>query len=170
MPVVELEATILYHGKYRPLLLNPLFVRVEKYIEPLMLEKQCRMHRDIALFPSTHFYCGRLSNGSNIERGDRERAFHGDPSGHFRAYLMWDVVGAEEKESNSLLNRMEIECLHRVLLRLLQNEPFLAQIQSIGILTPYSCVRSKTEKMSTSISDESMFDRKAWTFPREKQP
>ena len=118
-----------------------------------MLEEQYRMHRDIALFPSTHFYGGRLSNGSNIERGDRERAFHGDPSGHFRAYLMWDVVGAEEKESNSLLNRMEIECLHRVLLRLLQNEPFLAQIQSIGILAPYSCVRSNGQRATKFLDD-----------------
>ena len=143
----------MYHGKYRPLLLNSLFVRVEKYIEPLMLEEQYRMHRDIALFPSTHFYGGRLSNGSNIERGDRERAFHGDPSGHFRAYLMWDVVGAEEKESNSLLNRMEIECLHRVLLRLLQNEPFLAQIQSIGILTPDSCARSNRQRAAGFLDD-----------------
>merc|ERR1712228_684675 len=55
----QLQATILYHGKYRELLLN-LFVRIEKYIEPIMLTEQYRMNKEIALFPSAYFYKEQL--------------------------------------------------------------------------------------------------------------
>ena len=102
----------MYHKKYRPLLLNSLFVRVEKYIEPLMLEKQYRMHRDIALFPSTHFYAGRLSNDSNIERGDRERAFHGDPSAGALSQVFTKHQNITEMKTKTTLNLYKFKLWH----------------------------------------------------------
>ena len=33
-----------------------------------------------------------LGNDSNIELGDGERTFHGDPSGHYRSYVVRDVI------------------------------------------------------------------------------
>merc|ERR1712228_1056333 len=82
----QLQATILYHGRFRDLLLNSLFVRIEKYIDPIMLTEQYRMNKEIALFPSTFFYNKQLMNGQNIEK-DKSKSFHNDESGYFAPYL-----------------------------------------------------------------------------------
>merc|ERR1712154_269529 len=84
-----------------------------------------------------HFYSGKLSNGQNIENGGRARKFHDDESGYLRPYLMFDVVGEEDKKNNSIVNEMEIICLEEILGRLMEFPEFLKEIGSIGIITPY---------------------------------
>merc|ERR1712154_333540 len=107
----QLQATILYHGKYRDLLLNSLFMRVEKYIEPIMLTEQYRMNKEISLFPSKYFYHDQLLNGLNVKNGEKNKTFHQDKSAHFKPYLFFDVIGVEEKRANSLINLSEINCI-----------------------------------------------------------
>ena len=62
-------------------------MRVEKYIEPLMLNEQYRMNAEIAAFPSNYFYGGKLLNGDNVKKGEKIRSFHIDQSGKYRPYL-----------------------------------------------------------------------------------
>eukprot|EP01083_Nonionella_stella_P081971 226117_1 len=130
----QLQATILYHGKYRSLLLNSLFIRCEKYIKPIMLTEQYRMNEEISLFPSKQFYGGKLRNAPQCKR---IKSFHMDKSNIFKPYLLFDVVGREEKRSNSVINLEEIKCIQTLIHNLQQNETYLAEIDSIGIITPY---------------------------------
>merc|ERR1712129_62987 len=116
----QLQATILYHGKYRNLLLNSLFVRIAKYIQPIMLTEQYRMNPQISLFPSTFFYKKQLMNASNIEK-EKAKLFHNDASNYFLPYLFFNIAnGKEEKRANSMINAAEIEFIQALLNKLIQ--------------------------------------------------
>lgn len=146
----QLEATILYHGKYRKMLLNSMFDRIEKYVDPIMLNQQYRMNKEIAVFPSKHFYGNKLKDAESIHR-DKEKLFHQDESGCFRPFLFFDVVGAEKKRANSsLINLVEIQFIEQLLLRFMKNQKYLEEVESVGIITPYSAhkqlIHSKLQK------------------------
>eukprot|EP00484_Ammonia_sp_Unknown_P013035 CAMPEP_0197075938 /NCGR_PEP_ID=MMETSP1384-20130603/211861_1 /TAXON_ID=29189 /ORGANISM="Ammonia sp." /LENGTH=836 /DNA_ID=CAMNT_0042514787 /DNA_START=717 /DNA_END=3227 /DNA_ORIENTATION=+ len=141
----QLQATILYHGKYRSLLLNSLFIRVEKYIEPIMINEQYRMHAEIAVFPSTFFYGGKLLNGSNVDKGEKNKSFHNDASGQFRPFLFFDVSGVEERRANSLVNLAEIACIENLLAGFMKHDEYLKEIKNIGLITPYSAHKQLIE-------------------------
>eukprot|EP01083_Nonionella_stella_P250009 863884_1 len=141
----QLQSTVLYHGKYRHLLLNSLFTRVEKYMSPIMLLEQYRMNAEIALFPSRYFYQNKLLNGFNVQNGEKNKAFHNDKSGDFKPYLFFDVCGVEQRRSNSLLNMAEINKIADLLNAFCTNETYLKEIRSIGIITPYSAHKEAIE-------------------------
>lgn len=135
---LQLQATILYHGKYRSLLLNSLFVRVEKYIQPLMLNIQYRMHPQISLFPCKQFYNNQLKNGRNVELYQECKPFYKEL--HFQPYLFYDIIGfgnAEEVYMNSFINWYEIYFIETLLFGFLSNDTYASSINDIGIITPY---------------------------------
>merc|ERR1712130_1050505 len=112
-------------------------MRVEKYIEPIILTEQYRMNKEISLFPSKYFYDDQLLNGLNVKNGEKNKTFHQDKSAHFKPYLFFDVIGVEEKRANSLINLSEINCIERLINNFMKNEEYLKEIKNIGIITPY---------------------------------
>ena len=119
-----------------------LFQRVQSVVPEsvFLLSIQYRMHPDIALFPSTYFYMGKLENGPNV-------GMHPDFAINnistelvpvTKPYVFFNVSGTEESgQMKSYRNITEVECaisLVKMLCSMFGNVNFYNRI---GIITPY---------------------------------
>jgi hypothetical protein len=112
------------------------------------LEVQYRMHPSIRRFPSSFFYDGTLRDGPNIVSGDgKVLAAYDAPVHHDVLYggasLLFDVRDSREsrgianRESTSLWNQSEVECIVAIYNDLVRrHRDMLAR--SFVILTPYT--------------------------------
>ncbi|XP_038048963.1 uncharacterized protein LOC119722737 isoform X3 [Patiria miniata] len=125
----------------------------------LPLERQHRMHTDIAAFPSKHFYKGNLQSDKNMAK--RRLSFFLYP------YLVFNVVQSKELRisSRSFTNEAEVKMV-LALYRRICNEKMIDNVMlseplSIGIIAPYKdqasylnlCLK-KAEKELTASSPE----------------
>ncbi|CAI5744369.1 unnamed protein product [Peronospora destructor] len=109
---------------------------VENNSPVLLLTQQHRMHPEIAKFPSSYFYGGRLVQDDNMSEWTA-RNYHVDPA--FKPLLFYDVQGAQSQVSGStsLRNMNEVEVVVQLVRRLVQKFPQLEWKKRIGIIAPY---------------------------------
>ena len=112
-----------------------LFCRLRKYIQPVVLDEQYRMHPEISEFPEKFTYGGKLSDCLRIEFGLNKRRFHEDEL--FPPYLFCDVKGVVLPMGDSFINQRECNHVKQVLEELMQIEEYMKEIKNIGIITPY---------------------------------
>lgn len=102
-----------------------------------LLTRQYRMHPDIARFPSTYFYGGKLVQDAQLARLTA-RAFHAHEL--FRPLAFIDVAGGEQSQvsdSTSLRNLSEVELVVLLVRALLHQFPDLEWKKTIGVIAPY---------------------------------
>jgi senataxin len=102
-----------------------------------LLTRQYRMHPDIARFPSTYFYGGKLVQDPQLARSTA-RAFHAHAL--FRPLAFIDVAGGEQSQvsgSTSLRNLSEVELVVLLVRSLLRRFPELEWKKTIGVIAPY---------------------------------
>jgi senataxin len=102
----------------------------------LLLTQQYRMHPEIAEFPSTHFYGGRLVQDDNMREWTRQD-YHRDRA--FKPLLFLDVQGSQSQVSGStsLRNLSEVEAVVQLVRRLLEKFPRIDWKKRIGVIAPY---------------------------------
>lgn len=112
------------------------------------LEVQYRMHPSIRRFPSNYFYGGTLSDGPNIVSADGKVLPAYDAPVHRDvlyggASLLFDVKDSREsrgianRESTSLWNQSEVECMVAIYNDLIRHHRAMLDM-SFAILTPYT--------------------------------
>eukprot|EP00644_Phytophthora_capsici_P015926 jgi/Phyca11/552774/estExt2_Genewise1Plus.C_PHYCAscaffold_490188 len=109
---------------------------VENDSPVLLLNQQYRMHPDIAEFPSTHFYGGRLVQDDNMGEWTAQD-YHQDRA--FKPLLFLDVQGSQSQVSGStsLRNMSEVEAVVQLIRRLLTEFPRIEWKKRIGVIAPY---------------------------------
>jgi DNA polymerase III delta prime subunit len=112
---------------------------INKGIKPVMLNTQYRMHPSISFFPSQNFYNSLLLNGI----GDKHRppilGFPW-PNPNIRVSFV-NVTGDEEMEGSSYFNRLEINMVLDILIKIFNYNT--VNIQDVGIVTPYDSQKRK---------------------------
>ncbi|GMF18741.1 unnamed protein product [Phytophthora fragariaefolia] len=109
---------------------------VENKSPVLLLTQQYRMHPEIAEFPSTFFYGGRLVQDDNM-RNWTAQDYHRDNA--FKPLLFLDVQGTQSQVSGStsLRNMSEVEAVVQLIRRLLKKFPHVEWKKRIGVIAPY---------------------------------
>ncbi|UIZ26508.1 hypothetical protein KXD40_002467 [Peronospora effusa] len=109
---------------------------VENGSPVLLLTQQYRMHPEIAEFPSSYFYGGRLVQDDNMSEWTAQ-SYHCDPA--FKPLLFYDVQGAQSQVSGStsLRNMNEVEVVVQLVRRLAQQFPQHEWKKRIGVIAPY---------------------------------
>lgn len=81
-----------------------------------MLHVQYRMHPEIRLFPSLHFYDNLLQDGPNVKESSYTLPIHSDE--RFGVYKFYDLLGEESTPtgSNSLRNSKEAQFVANLVL------------------------------------------------------
>lgn len=102
-----------------------------------MLTRQYRMHPDIARFPSSYFYGGKLVQDAQLVRSTT-RPFHAHKL--FRPFAFIDVANGAQSQvsgSTSLRNMSEVELVVVLIRALLREFPRLDWKKTIGVIAPY---------------------------------
>ncbi|GMF10620.1 unnamed protein product [Phytophthora lilii] len=109
---------------------------VENDSPVLLLTQQYRMHPEIAEFPSTYFYGGRLVQDDNMREWTAQD-YHRDRAS--KPLLFLDVQGAQSQVSGStsLRNMSEVEAVIQLVRRLLKKFPHIEWRKRIGVIAPY---------------------------------
>ncbi|KAK1936689.1 putative helicase MAGATAMA 3 [Phytophthora citrophthora] len=109
---------------------------VENDSPVLLLNQQYRMHPEIAEFPSSHFYGGRLVQDDNMSEWTAQE-YHQDRA--FKPLLFLDVEGSQSQVSGStsLRNMSEVEAVVQLIRRLLTEFPRIEWKKRIGVIAPY---------------------------------
>ncbi|CAI9534234.1 unnamed protein product [Staurois parvus] len=119
---------------------------------PIMrLTIQYRMHPDICLFPSKHFYNSMLKTDRAIEE---VRCSSDWP---FQPYMVFDVSdGLEMKEKESFSNLSEIQMVV-ALIKLIKSKKKEFCFRNIGIITPYRAQKIRLiAELKKTFGDNSM--------------
>ncbi|KAG6622535.1 helicase sen1 [Phytophthora cinnamomi] len=129
---------------------------VENKSPVLLLTQQYRMHPEIAEFPSTYFYGGRLVQDGNMSNWTAQD-YHRDRA--FQPLLFLDVQGTQSQVSGStsLRNMSEVETVVQLIRRLLKKFPHIEWKKRIGVIAPY---KQQIYEVRGAIGKlESEFDR-----------
>lgn len=127
---------------------------VENDSPVLFLTQQYRMHPEIAEFPSSYFYGGRLVQDTNMSEWTA-RNYHCDSA--LKPLLFYNVQGAQSQVngSTSLRNMNEVEVVVQLVRRLVQKSLQVEWKKRIGIIAPYKqqiCeVRNAMEKLEKEL-------------------
>ncbi|KAG7400708.1 hypothetical protein PHYBOEH_004755 [Phytophthora boehmeriae] len=110
---------------------------VENGSPVLLLTKQYRMHPEIAEFPSTYFYDGRLVQDAKMREWTAQE-YHRNPA--FKPLLFLDVQGGTQSQvdgSTSLRNLSEVEVVIQLVRRLITTFPQTDWKKRVGVIAPY---------------------------------
>lgn len=102
-----------------------------------LLDRQYRMHPDIAAFPSQYFYKGRLVQDAKLQDWTA-RPYHASPI--FAPFVFFDVVAGQQSHvsgSTSLRNLSEVDFVVLLVRHLLAQYPTIDWRKKIGIIAPY---------------------------------
>ncbi|TDH69390.1 hypothetical protein CCR75_006958 [Bremia lactucae] len=127
---------------------------VESGSSVLLLTQQYRMHPEIAAFPSTYFYSGRLVQDDNM-RDWTGQDYHNDRN--FKPLLFLDVQGAQSQVngSTSLRNMSEVDAVIQILRGLITKYPSHEWMKRIGVIAPYKQqiyeMRGAIQKLETVV-------------------
>lgn len=95
----QLPATVFMRSEHARLYERSLFERLENAgHRVLTLDTQYRMHPEVSMFPSSHFYQAKLRNGDNVVTSQYNKIFHG--STHFKPFLFFDTRLAHASSSS----------------------------------------------------------------------
>ncbi|KAL4205316.1 hypothetical protein AMTRI_Chr01g114000 [Amborella trichopoda] len=135
----QLPATVLSNVASKFLYECSMFERLQRAGFPVtMLKTQYRMHPEISMFPSMHFYDRKLLNGSQMI--SKSASFH--ENSYLGPYIFFDVIDGQEhcgKSSNalSLCNESEADAAIELLWFFKKRYPSEFVRGRIGIITPY---------------------------------
>ncbi|KAF6141788.1 hypothetical protein GIB67_027966 [Kingdonia uniflora] len=135
----QLPATVLSHNASKFLYECSMFERLQRAGHPVvMLTEQYRMHPEICMFPSLHFYDNKLINGDNMT--SKSAPFH--EVGFLGPYIFFDVTDGQEchgKSSGamSLYNECEANAAVELLRFFKKRYPSEFYGGRIGIISPY---------------------------------
>ncbi|TYZ61511.1 hypothetical protein PybrP1_006835 [[Pythium] brassicae (nom. inval.)] len=102
-----------------------------------LLDRQYRMHPDIAAFPSQYFYKGRLVQDAKL-RDWTARLYHA--SRLFAPFVFFDVAAGQQSHvsgSKSLRNLSEVDFVLLLVRKLLAQYPAVDWRKKIGVIAPY---------------------------------
>ncbi|XP_050380960.1 uncharacterized ATP-dependent helicase C29A10.10c isoform X2 [Argentina anserina] len=157
----QLPATVLSNVASKFLFECSMFERLQRAGHPvIMLTKQYRMHPDICLFPSVHFYEKKLLNGDDMS--GKSAPFH-ETKG-LGPYIFYDVIDGRElrgKNSSgmSLYNEHEADAAVELLKFFKKRYPSDFHVGRIGIITPYkSQLALLRSRFSTAFGSSTMND------------
>ncbi|CAB4272070.1 unnamed protein product [Prunus armeniaca] len=156
----QLPATVLSNVASKFLYECSMFERLQRAGHPvIMLTKQYRMHPEICLFPSLHFYEKKLLNGDHMS--SKSAPFH-ETEG-LGPYLFYDVIdGRELRGKNasalSLYNEHEADAAVELLRFFKKRYPSEFVGGRIGIITPYKCQLSLLRSRFSSAFGSSTLD------------
>ena len=100
--------------------------------------RACRMHPEIADYPSRRFYKGKLLTDSELIRSrSHEKPYHFDRSARFRPFVFHDVeYGTETQDGCSFCNQSEVQYVLWLYKRL--QEKYSTHATNIGVIAPYT--------------------------------
>ncbi|PRQ51867.1 putative helicase senataxin, P-loop containing nucleoside triphosphate hydrolase [Rosa chinensis] len=156
----QLPATVLSNVASKFLFECSMFERLQRAGHPvIMLTKQYRMHPDICLFPSMHFYEKKLLNGDDMS--SKSAPFH--ETGGLGPYIFYDVIDGRElrgKNSSamSLYNEHEADAAVELLKFLKKRYPSEFHGGRIGIITPYKSQLALLRSRFSSAFGSSIID------------
>ncbi|RLN63328.1 hypothetical protein BBJ29_008553 [Phytophthora kernoviae] len=110
---------------------------VENDSPVLLLTKQYRMHPEIAEFPSSYFYGGRLVQDTKMSEWTAQE-YHRNRA--FKPLLFLDVQGGTQSQvdgSTSLRNLSEVEVVIQLVRRLINTFPRIDWRKRVGVIAPY---------------------------------
>lgn len=135
----QLPATVLSNIATKYSFQCSMFERLQRAGYPVvMLNEQYRMHPEICKFPASHFYHGKLNNGSQML--NKDAAFH-ETKG-LGPYVFFDIIDGQENHgknsgSLSLFNEREADAAIEVLRFFKKRYPLEFVGVRVGIITPY---------------------------------
>lgn len=134
----QLPATVFSRAAVRSGYDRSLFRRLQRCgMRVHMLDVQYRCHPEIAAFPASYFYRGRLANGDNVLSPAWRQPFHAVPC--FPPVLFWDLQSTGVKDATqSWLNPEEaglVVNIYRTLRGALRRIPMRGRV---GVVTPYA--------------------------------
>ncbi|MCH79336.1 P-loop containing nucleoside triphosphate hydrolases superfamily protein [Trifolium medium] len=118
-----------------------MFERLQRAGHPvIMLTEQYRMHPEICMFPSLHFYDNKLLNGSQMS--SKSAPFHQTEG--LGPYAFYDIIDGREAHGKnsgamSLCNEHEADAAVEILRFFKKRYPAEFIGGRIGIITPYKC-------------------------------
>ncbi|GFR43539.1 hypothetical protein Agub_g4420, partial [Astrephomene gubernaculifera] len=132
-----------------------LFKRLQTAGYPVrVLDTQYRMHPDIAAFPSSEFYSGRLLNGEGVLEETRQ-PWHSQPA--FGPFAFYDVAGRESTPPGgaSIMNKAEAHMVLVVYRELVHAYPQLRRTASVAVISPYKAqVKLLRDSFRTALGEE----------------
>ncbi|KAM0959526.1 hypothetical protein ACFX15_024098 [Malus domestica] len=156
----QLPATVLSNVASKFLYECSMFERLQRAgHRVIMLTKQYRMHPEICLFPSLHFYEKKLLNGDHMS--SKSASFH-ETEG-LGPYVFYDVIdGREHRGKNasglSLYNEHEADAAVELLKFFKKRYPSEFVGGRIGIITPYKSQLSLLRSRFSSAFGSSTMD------------